>query len=96
MNNECNENFNKHQNNSCRKKESTKLQCNTRPLQFNILMDSKTELAKFMKEDLKAKSEIEMQILQMQLKKEELEVQLLEKELLIKEQILERESKRFI
>lgn len=57
-------------------------------------MESKTELAKFMKEDLKAKSEIEMQILNMQLKKEELEVQLLEKELLIKEQILEREIQK--
>jgi len=34
--------------------------------------------------DLKAKSKIEMQILNMQLKKEELEVQLLEKELLLK------------
>lgn len=45
-----------------------------RPSQFNILMESKTELAKCMKENLKAKSEIEMQILKMQLKKEELEV----------------------
>lgn len=62
--------------------------------QYNILTESKTELVQFMKEDLKRKSEIEMQILNMQLNKEKLEVQLLEKELLLKEHMLQRELQK--
>lgn len=55
--------------------------------QYNILGDSKIELVQFMIEDLKAKSEIEIEILKTQLEKEKLEVQILKKELELKENI---------
>jgi len=61
---------------------------------FSVLAESKIELVELMIKDLKAKSKVEMQILNMQLKKEELEVQLLEKELLLKDHILQRELQK--
>lgn len=88
-NNECDiEDNNKRYKSRNKKKEDTRLS------QFNLLTDSKAELVNLMKEDLRAKSEIEMQILNMQLKKEKLEVELLEKEMLIKNHILEREIQK--
>lgn len=56
--------------------------------QYNILGNSKIELVQFMIEDLKAKSEIEIEILKTQLEKEKLEVQILKKELELKENML--------
>lgn len=57
--------------------------------QYNILGDSKIELVQFLVKDLKAKSKIEIKILETQLEKEKLEIQILEKELELKENILQ-------
>ncbi|XP_036139100.1 uncharacterized protein LOC118644528 [Monomorium pharaonis] len=48
---------------------------------FYDLAQSKAELVEMMKEDLRARSEIELQILKTQLEKEQLEVELLKKQL---------------
>lgn len=64
--------------------------------QYNILRDSKIELVQFMVKDLKAKSEIEIEILKTQLKKEKLEVQILKKELELKKTCCKASSKSYI
>lgn len=48
---------------------------------FYDLAQSKTELVELMKEDLRAKSEIEIKILNTQLEKEQLEIEILRKQL---------------
>ncbi|KMQ83830.1 hypothetical protein RF55_19012 [Lasius niger] len=48
---------------------------------FYDLAQSKAELVELMKEDLRAKSEIEIKILNTQLQKEQLEIELLRKQL---------------
>lgn len=71
-----------------KKKEDT---ITSRTSQYDMLIESKIKLTEYMAEDFKAKSEVEMQILNIRLKKEELEMQILQKELLLQENRLERE-----
>jgi len=56
-----------------------------------MLTESKVKLAECMTEDFKAKSKIEMQILNTRLMKKELEIEILKKELLLQENRLQRE-----
>ncbi|XP_039303469.1 myb/SANT-like DNA-binding domain-containing protein 3 [Solenopsis invicta] len=64
--------------------------------QCNILGDSKIELVQFMIEDLKKKSDVEIDILKTQLQKEKLEVQILQKELELIENILQSKQQKLM
>lgn len=64
--------------------------------QCNVLGDSKIELVQFMIEDLKKKSDVEIDILKTQLQKEKLEVQILQKELELKENMLQSKQQKLM
>jgi hypothetical protein len=86
--------LNSPKNNQGRKQYKKQESISSKISQYNILGDSKIELVQFMIEDLKAKSEIEVQILKTQLEKEKLEIQILERELELKETMLQSKHQK--